>query len=74
MTARNNRLKKVILETIAGKGPVDRDDVMEMIRTTCPPSILPSRRELANLLNRMPELTRHGKDPLQLYEYTGVGL
>ena len=75
MTAKNNRLKKVILETIAGKGPMTRDDIFEMLLAGCPRSIMPSRRELTNLLARMPELNRLGKDPgVQVYEYTGVGI
>ena len=75
MTARNNRLKKVIVEQMTGRGPMTRDDIFEMLLADCPRSIIPSRRELTNLLARMPELQRLGKDPgVQVYEYTGVGL
>ena len=75
MTARNNRLHRIILETIEGVGPVTRDDVHEMLYKTCPRTIFPSKRDLGHLLARMPELRKVGDgDGPQLYEFTGVGL
>lgn len=75
MPAKNNRLRGIILDTIAGQGPVTRDDIFEMLLGRCPRTIIPSRRELTNLLARMPELQRRGKEPgMQVYEYTGVGI
>ena len=75
MTAKNNRPRRIILETIEGRGPVTRDDVYEMLLNGCPRTMVPSRRELTNLLARMPELHRLGKEPgVQVYEYTGVGM
>lgn len=75
MTAKNNRLRRIILETIEGRGPVTRDDVYEMLLDGCPRTIFPSKRDLGHLLARMPELRKVGDgDGPQLYEFTGVGM
>lgn len=75
MTAKNNRLKKVILDRMAGRGPMTRDDIFELLLQDCPRWVVPSKRELTNLLARMPELHRLGKEPgLMTYECTGAGI
>lgn len=74
MTSRQLRLKKHILAVVAAYGPMTRDEIYEALLTRCPPSFMPSKKNLASLLPHIPGIRRVGGETFAIYDVPGAGL